>query len=92
MNKADLTKSLSEKFEFSNSKSNDILSYILELMTKALTKKDTVQLIGFGSFSVKKRKARDGRNPRTSEIIKIPASLAIRFSAGKGLKDAVNKK
>lgn len=92
MNKADLTKALAEKFELSNVKANDILSYILELMTNALVKKDTVQLIGFGSFSVKKRKAREGRNPKTGETIKIPASLAVKFSVGKGLKDEVNKK
>ena len=92
MNKADLTNALAEKFELSNAKANDVVSHILELMTKALVKKDTIQLIGFGSFAVKKRKAREGRNPKTGETIKIPASLAIKFSAGKGLKDAVNKK
>jgi DNA-binding protein HU-beta len=92
MNKAGLTKALAKKFALANTKANDILSYILELMTKALVKKDTVQLIGFGSFSVRKRKARDGRNPSTGDIIKIPASLAVRFSVGKGLKEEVNKK
>lgn len=92
MNKVDLTKALAEKFELSGAKANDVISYILELMTKALVKKDTIQLIGFGSFGVKKRKAREGRNPKTGETIKIPASLAIKFTAGKSLKEVVNKK
>jgi DNA-binding protein HU-beta len=92
MNKADLTKALAKKFELSNMKANDVLSYLLETMTRALAEKDTVQLVGFGSFSVKKRKAREGRNPKTGETIKIPASLAVKFSVGKGLKEEVNKK
>lgn len=92
MNKADLTEALAKKFELSISKTNEIVSHILELMTKALVKSETIQLIGFGSFSVRKRKARDGRNPKTGETIKIPASKAVKFSVGKALKEAVNKK
>jgi nucleoid DNA-binding protein len=92
MNKADLTQELAKKFEFSANKANEILTYTFELMSKALAKNDTVQLIGFGSFSVRKRKARDGRNPSTGETIKIPASKAVKFSVGKALKEAVNKK
>ena len=58
----------------------------------ALAKGDKVQLVGFGSFEVRKRAARKGRNPRTKEEIKIPASKAPVFKAGKALKDLVNKK
>ena len=57
---------------------------------KSLKKKQEVRLVGFGTFSTSKRKAGKGRNPRTGEEIKIPASTTVRFKAGKGLKDAVN--
>jgi DNA-binding protein HU-beta len=73
MNKKDLSESLAEKFELSNVKSNEIISYVFETMTKALADNDTIQLIGFGSFSIKDRKAREGRNPKTGESIKIAA-------------------
>jgi len=92
MNKTDLTEALAKKFEISVSKSSEIVNHILESMTKSLVKNDPIQLIGFGSFSVRKRKARDGRNPRTGEAIKIPASKTVGFSVGKALKDAVNKR
>ena len=92
MNKKDLTESLTKTFDLSKNKSGEIVAHILELMTKSLVKNKPVQLIGFGSFSVKKRKARKGRNPQTGETIKISASKAVRFSVGKSLKDAVNKK
>jgi DNA-binding protein HU-beta len=92
MNKTELTEALAKKFEFPISKTSEIVSHTLELMTKALVKNDTIQLIGFGSFTVKRRKARDGRNPKTGEAIKIPASKAIKFSAGTVLKAAVNNK
>jgi len=92
MNKAELTKALAEKFELSISKTSEIVSCTLDLITKALEKSEMIQLIGFGSFSVKKRKARNGRNPKTGETIKIPASKTIKFSVGKALKEAVNKK
>ena len=92
MNKTDLTESLAKQFDLPQTKANEIFSYTLELMSKALIKNDTIQLIGFGSFSVKKRKARDGRNPKTGETIKIPASKTVKFSVGKALKEAVNKK
>lgn len=92
MNKQDLVKSLAKQFELPQTKAGDILSYLLETMTKALVKNDTIQLIGFGSFAISKRKARNGRNPKTGEAIKIAARKAIRFSAGKALKEAVNKK
>ena len=59
-------------------------------ITKTLKKGDTVALIGFGTFSVSKRKAREGRNPQTGEAIKIAACKVARFSPGKGLKDALN--
>lgn len=92
MNKTELAQALAQEFELSNSKAGDIISYVFETMIKALTENDTVQLIGFGSFSIKDRKAREGRNPKTGEPIKIPACKAVHFSVGKTLKEAVNKK
>ena len=64
----------------------------VDVVTEALTEGDKVQLVGFGSFEVRKRAARKGRNPQTKEEIKIPASKAPVFKAGKALKDLVNKK
>ncbi len=61
-----------------------------DLITEALKQGNEVKLIGFGTFSVSSRKAREGRNPRTGETVQIAASKAPKFSAGKGLKDAVN--
>ncbi len=62
---------------------------VLDAIGKALKKKDTVSLIGFGTFAVKKRAARTGRNPQTGGVLKIPAKNVPVFRAGKGLKDAV---
>jgi DNA-binding protein HU-beta len=94
MNKTELAQALSKKkcCELSVSKLNCIIDCLLETISKKKKKNDTVQLIGFGSFSVKKRKARTGRNPQTGESIKIPASKAVKFSVGKALKLKVNKK
>ena len=63
----------------------------MEAIAEALTREEKVQLVGFGSFEVKKRAARVGRNPKTKESIEIPASVVPVFKAGKALKDAVAK-
>ena len=67
-----------------------IVNTVFEEIIEALSRGERVELRGFGAFSVKEREARTGRNPRTGEEIKIPASTTVRFKAGKGLKDAVN--
>ena len=67
-------------------------SSAIENIIKAVTKGDSVQLVGFGTFSQGKRSARTGRNPKTGEAIKIAASKTAKFSAGKAFKDAVNKR
>lgn len=67
------------------------LNAFTEAVAKALKKGDTVGLVGFGTFSVSKRKARKGRNPQTGKEINIPAAKVPKFKAGKGLKDAVKK-
>lgn len=67
------------------------LNAFTEAVTKSLKKGDTVSLVGFGTFSVSKRKARKGRNPQTGKELNIPATKVPKFKAGKGLKDAVRK-
>jgi DNA-binding protein HU-beta len=92
MNKVDLTKSVAKKFELSKAKSDKIIKHILEAITDSLSKNKSVVLVGFGTFVVRKRAEKKGRNPRTGEPIKIAARKIVRFSVGKGLKLAVNKK
>ncbi len=90
MNKAELTDAISKSTDLPKVASARALDAALEAITKAMKKGDTVTLIGFGTFSVRKRKARKGRNPRTGEVIKIKASKVPGFKAGKALKDVVN--
>ena len=92
MNKAELVSALSEKTGASKKVSETSLNALVEIITESLKKDDKVQLIGFGTFEVRKRAARKGRNPQTKEEIKIPASKAPVFKAGKALKELVNKK
>ena len=92
MNKSDLIAAIAAKTGDTKKGAEASLNAFVETVTKALTKGDIVQLVGFGSFEVRKRAARKGRNPQTKEEIKIPASKAPVFKAGKALKDLVNKK
>ncbi|RQY11141.1 HU family DNA-binding protein [Burkholderia stagnalis] len=89
MNKAELINHVAAETGLTKSDSGFALEAVLEGITKSLRKGDTVTLTGFGVFSVGERAARTGRNPATGEEIKIPASKAPKFKAGKGLKDAV---
>ncbi|KVN33325.1 DNA-binding protein HU [Burkholderia pyrrocinia] len=89
MNKADLINHIAADTGLTKADSGRALDATLEGITKTLRKGDTVTLTGFGVFSVGKRAARTGRNPATGDEIKIPASNAPKFKAGKGLKDAV---
>lgn len=92
MNKADLVASIAEKTGFTKKDAEIALNAFIASVEGALVKGDKVQLIGFGTFETRQRKAREGRNPRKpGETIKIPASKAPVFKAGKALKDAVNK-
>lgn len=90
MNKQDLIAAVAEKTDLPKAKTGDVIDEVIEAITKALKKKQEVRLVGFGTFSTSKRKAGKGRNPRTGEEIKIPATTTVRFKAGKQLKDAVN--
>ena len=91
MNKAELINAVAEKASLSKKDSEAAVSAMLDAVTAALRDGEKVQLVGFGSFEVKKREARVGRNPETKEAIQIPASTVPTFKAGKALKDAVSK-
>jgi len=88
MTKADLVSAVAE-IGMTKKDAATAVDTVIDAITGALAKGDKVSLVGFGSFSVKKRKARTGRNPQTGEAIKIKARKVPVFSAGKGLKDAV---
>ncbi len=90
MNKSELIAALAEKAEFTKKDAEKALNAFVETVNDSLAKGDKVQLIGFGTFEVKSRPARVARNPRTGEEIKIAASKAPAFKAGKALKDKVN--
>jgi DNA-binding protein HU-beta len=92
MNKSELIAAIAAKTGETKKSAEAALNAFTEVVTDTLVKGDKVQLVGFGSFEVRKRAARKGRNPQTKEEIKIPASKAPVFKAGKALKDLVNKK
>ena len=92
MNKSDLIAAMAAKTGETKKDAEATLNAFVNVVSETLAKGDKVQLVGFGSFEVRKRAARKGRNPQTKEEIKIPASKAPVFKAGKALKDLVNKK
>ena len=92
MNKAELIAAIAAKTGATKKSAEEAVNAFVDVVTDTLKKGDKVQLVGFGSFEVIKRAARKGRNPQTKEEIKIPASKAPKFKAGKALKDLVNKK
>ena len=92
MNKTELVANVAEKAGLSKKDAEQALGAIIESIEEALVEGDKVQLIGFGTFEVKDRAARTGRNPQTGKEIKIAASRNPVFKAGKALKDAVNNK
>ncbi len=89
MNKSDLIQAVAEKSGLTTKDSASAVDAILDGITESLAKEEKVQLIGFGTFEVRSRQAREGRNPSTGEKIKIEASKAPAFKAGKALKDKV---
>ncbi len=92
MNKSELIAAMAAKTGETKKDAEAALNAFVSVVTESLVKGDKVQLVGFGSFEVRKRAARKGRNPQTKEEIKIPASKAPVFKAGKALKELVNKK
>lgn len=91
MNKNELIADVAKKAGLSKTDAAKAVDAFVEVVTGALKKGGDVRLVGFGTFKVTKRAATEGHNPRTGEKIKIAASKQPKFTAGKGLKDAVNK-
>ena len=91
MNKTELVAAIAEKAGLSKKDAEKALGATIDAISAALAEGDKVQLVGFGTFEVRAREARTGKNPRTGEAIKIAASKAPAFKAGKALKDIVNK-
>jgi DNA-binding protein HU-beta len=90
MNKTELIAAVAEASELSKADATAATEAVFDTITTALKAGDTIQMTGFGSFSVSERAAREGRNPSTGEPIQIAASKQAKFKAGKALKDAVN--
>ncbi len=91
MNKTELIAAVAEQAAITKKDAEKALSAVIDSITNAMAEGDKVQLVGFGTFEVRARDARKGKNPRTGEIINIPASKVRAFKAGKALKDIVNK-
>jgi len=90
MNKAELINAIADHADLSKADAGRALDAVTDQIKRALKKGDDVSLVGFGTFVVRKRAARTGRNPRTGQTIKIKASKVPAFKAGKALKDALN--
>ncbi len=91
MNKTELVAAVAENAALSKKDAEKAISAVIDAITGALSDGDKVQLVGFGTFEVRERGARTGKNPRTGEAIKIAASKVPAFKAGKAFKDIVNK-
>ena len=90
MNKAELIAAMAEKAELSKKDSEKALKAFVDVVTEELKKEHKIQLVGFGTFEVSERPAREGRNPQTGATMEIKASKAPKFKAGKALKDIIN--
>ena len=90
MNKTELIAAVAEKAEISKKDSEKALKAFVDVVTEQLKAGDKVQVVGFGTFEVSERAAREGRNPQTGETMQIKASKSPKFTAGKALKDALN--
>ena len=91
MNKADLIENVAKDCNMTKALAGQVLNSILNTITDAVAAGNKVSLIGFGSFSVAERAAREGRNPQTGKIIQIPAKKVVKFKAGTKLIDATNR-
>lgn len=89
MRKPELAAAIAEQTGLSKEKASEVITAVTDQISAATAKGDDVTLIGFGTFSVRKREARTGRNPQSGATIQIPASKTVGFKAGKALKDAV---
>lgn len=91
MNKVELTRVVAEKTELTLKDATEVVDTVLDTVVEALAHGEEVSIAGFGKFVVKQRAARESINPRTKEVVKVPASKAPVFKAGKALKEVVNK-
>ena len=92
MNKAELIEAISKDTSLPKKDVDAVIKSFISTVTSTLSHKESVQLIGFGTFETSEREARTGRNPATGESIEIAASTVVKFKAGSGLKEKVNKK
>jgi len=90
MNKAELIAAVAEKAELSKKDAEKAVKALTDVISEELVKGEKIQLVGFGTFEVSERAAREGRNPKSGEVMSIPASKTPKFKAGKALKDMVN--
>ena len=90
MNKTELVAAVAEQADISEKDAEKVLKAFVDVVTEEMKKGEKVQLVGFGTFEVSERAAREGRNPQTGKTMKIEACKAPKFKAGKALKDAVN--
>ena len=90
MNKTELVAAVAEQADISKKDAEKVLKAFVDVVTEEIKKGEKVQLVGFGTFEVSERAAREGRNPQTGKTMKIEACKAPKFKAGKALKDAVN--
>lgn len=91
MNKTELVAAMAEQAGVSKKDAEKVLKAFTDVVADELKKGEKVQMVGFGTFEVSERAARDGRNPQTGAVMKIAASKAPKFKAGKALKDEINK-
>lgn len=91
MNKSEIVAVIADELEVTRKQAENAVDTVFKMITDALAEDDKVVISGFGTFEVRERVAREGRNPRTGEIVKIEAQRTPAFKAGKVLKDAVNK-
>lgn len=89
MNKMDFVDKLAERSGLTKNSAHNVLNHVVDIITEAMTEGEAVQITGFGTFDVKSRAARMGRNPHTNEEIEIPASKGVHFKPGATLKQAV---
>ena len=90
MNRTELVAAMAEKTQLSKKDADLALKAFIDVVSEEMQKGEKVQLVGFGTFEVSERAAREGRNPQTGETMKIAASVAPKFKPGKALKDAMN--
>lgn len=90
MSKDHLVKEIADQTKLTKKEASQALDAILQVIGESLSQGEDISLVGFGAFKVSKREERNGRNPRTGDSITIPATKVVKFSAGKGLKEAIN--